>query len=123
MASRWRVCQGAEQIAATIDRMIGARQRYGQFMSNHGRVAALARLMDEAGQAHHEAVGGADPEWPAWYANYMYPEILEHIGSDASVDEVAQWLSAAEELHRNEAPEAPWAEFYADAIIRAHSND
>ena len=90
-------------------------------MSDQNKVRALARLIDAAGQAHHEAIGGADPEWPEWYANQMYPAVLAHVDSNPSVDEVAQWLAEADELHRTAAPEAPWAEFYADTIIRSHS--
>ena len=90
-------------------------------MSDQERVEALARLIDAAGQAHHDAIGGADPQWPMWYADQMYPAVLEHVDSNPTVDELAQWLAEADELHRATAPEAPWAKAYADTIIRSHS--
>ena len=47
-------------------------------VTNHSDIGDLADLLAETGQRHHEAfveVGGEDPEWPMWYAEYMLEPI------------------------------------------------
>lgn len=35
----------------------------------------LKQLLEQAASAHHDATGGDDDAWPAWYAHY----IMEHM--------------------------------------------
>ncbi len=46
-------------------------------------VSDLAQALRRAEAAHgqHEAqIGHPDPDWPTWYAHYMFDEQTEHLG-------------------------------------------
>lgn len=90
-------------------------------MVDQDRVRRLARLLGAAGRAHHAEVGGPNSNWPSWYAARVHPDIAEHVGFEPTIDQVAEWLSEADERHRAEAPDEPWPQFYATYILDSYA--
>lgn len=84
------------------------------------RVADLAQLFREAGAAHHQAfleTDGADPDWPIWYAQHLFPTLAPLLG-EVTESEIVGWLLAWERTHQAIAPDRPWPEFYAQRLAR-----
>lgn len=93
-------------------------------MSEGDRAARFTRLLSGAGRAHHEAVGGPNPGWSRWYAEYLVGhDIAAHVGFQPTVDEVASWLEEADRRHSSEASDRPWPPYYADVILSALESD
>ncbi|MGA7271614.1 MAG: hypothetical protein WB239_11125 [Acidimicrobiia bacterium] len=88
-------------------------------MIDPDRVKQLSRLLRAAGRAHHAEVGGPSPTWSQWYADFIHPDIAEHLGFEPSVEQVAAWLRAADEQHRAEAPDEFWPNYYARFILES----
>lgn len=79
----------------------------------------LADLLQAAGTAHHHAfaaTNGDDPEWPAWYAHWLLPQL----GGLLSIGELelAAVLTALDHEHRARKESRPWPEFYAERLLR-----
>ena len=67
----------------------------------------LAAALQQAGKAHHQAfsaTGGADLEWPMWYAAYLLEEVRQLHSPDLSQSELVYWLIAADRAYRLEQP-------------------
>ncbi|HUR03061.1 MAG TPA: hypothetical protein VM347_11015 [Nonomuraea sp.] len=47
-------------------------------------LAAALRRAETAHGKHEEEIGQADPDWPAWYAQYMVNEQIGRPGPGAS---------------------------------------
>ncbi len=76
------------------------------------------QLFREAGAAHHQAfleTDGADPEWPMWYASYLFPRI-RHLFAEVTESEIVYHMVHWDRIHKAEAPERPWPEFYAQQL-------
>ncbi len=86
-------------------------------MADAQEIRELGRLIRAAGRAHHEAIGGPNPGWPEWYARQLVGAIDDHVGFSPSVDEIAEWLKAADESHRANAPDDHWPTYYAGFIL------
>lgn len=62
--------------------------------------------------------GGPNPGWPEWYAGFLVANgIGEQIGAETTVEQVADWLRAADEDHQATAPDQSWPHHYADLIL------
>lgn len=90
-------------------------------MADVDRVRQLSRLLGRAGRAHHAEFGGPNPGWPEWYAGHIQPEVSVQLGHEPTVQELTEWLREADALHRQEAPEEPWPQFYARLFLESHS--
>lgn len=80
-------------------------------------------LFDRTWHAHHaafEEVDGHDPEWPAWYARYMGPELAALLGQPVAEATIAAHLTAADQAQRQEAPGGDWREFYARYFLERY---
>jgi hypothetical protein len=80
----------------------------------------LADLFRTAGRAHHlafAAVNGEDPEWPLWYAGYLYSKMTTLLGNGFTVEQLAALLVAAEDDRKAHAPGADWPTYYADFFL------
>jgi hypothetical protein len=77
----------------------------------------LRHLMGAAGRAHHAVYGGPNGQWPRWYAEWMYGELLRILDSKPSVDTVQAWLITADERQRSGEFEGSWPSNYADWFI------
>jgi len=77
-------------------------------------------LLFEIGRAHHEAftsTAGKDPDWPAWYAQYLKPKLEALLSQNFTESEIQFWLIGAQRDHESEAPNEPWTTFYAKYIL------
>ncbi len=78
----------------------------------------LLDLINRSGPAHHQAyleVDGWDPEWPIWYAEYLWGPIQEFLPREVTKSELAYLLVKA----YKEWPEgADWAELFAGILDR-----
>ena len=90
----------------------------------------LTELFREAGKAHHEAfaeTGGADPEWPIWYADHLVERLRSRLTSQLTRSRIVYCLIAAEEERQSLAPDSPWADYYArhfvECFVRSNAPD
>jgi len=82
--------------------------------------ARLRDLFEEVGEAHHNAFvdeGGADPEWPLWYADYLQAPIGNALDVDFLKSRLIYWLMDADFEHQVRAPDTVWQSFYTDQFI------
>jgi hypothetical protein len=82
--------------------------------------AAIANLFTETGHAHHQAfveADGADPEWPMWYADFMYDKLRKLLDAHFTKSELIYLLVSMEKEQALEAPGANWQRYYADYLI------
>lgn len=80
----------------------------------------LAALFQEAGHAHHEAflaTDGADPEWPLWYADYLYPKLANPFDGGLTKSLIVYLLMHADRAHQTTAPDMPWPNYYAECFL------
>jgi hypothetical protein len=82
------------------------------------RAAELARLLEETSRAHHLEYSGEHLEWADWYAERLAGVVEPLFDHQPSVGELSDWLTRADRLHRKEAPDQPWPEYFASAIIQ-----
>ena len=77
-----------------------------------------AELLAEAGSDHHRAFAesdGADPEWPAWYANWL----LDRLPETPPVEEshLADLLAEAAQTHAASGSSEAWPRYYARFLL------
>lgn len=80
----------------------------------------IAELLAETGRAHHEAfaaTGGADPDWPIWYAEYARDIFAERFGLDFTKSQLVYCLMKADNEHQARSPDSDWREFYANELV------
>ena len=82
----------------------------------------LAALLSRTAEAHHRAfisTGGADPDWPTWYARYLLDNGLGQVAGDAglSANDLAYLLVEADRLQRAEVPQPTWETYYAKVLL------
>jgi len=77
----------------------------------------LVELFREAGQAHQAAVGGDDPEWPIWYANYLQEPLAEQVDMKFYKSQLIYCLMNADFEHQARSPERDWSEYFADQLL------
>ncbi len=80
----------------------------------------LVALFAETGRAHHkafESTDGDDPDWPAWYADYLREPLAERFGLTFTHSQLVYCLMNADMEHQARAPETNWPEFYARELI------
>ena len=80
----------------------------------------LVNLFQETGHAHHAAFAatdGADPDWPIWYAEYLQAPLGDAMQVPFTKSQLVYCLMDADFEQAARAPEADWAEFYADQFI------
>lgn len=84
----------------------------------------LAALFRETGSVHHRtfaATSGEDPDWPAWYAEYLVPRLHDLLGRSFDPLTVARDLKAMDADHSAAGGQEAWPEFYARAFRSRHS--
>lgn len=92
-------------------------------MNDDDRLRGLARLLAGTARAHHEATGGVNAEWALWYAERLQGDIDEFVGSSPSVETIRDWLVAADQQHRAEAPDDHWPTYYARLFTEEYADD
>jgi hypothetical protein len=81
----------------------------------------LTALLREAGPAHHKAfshTSGEDPDWPLWYAGYLHERLTKLLEVGLTKSELTCLLIEADRRHKQEAPHADWASYYADLFLQ-----
>jgi len=81
---------------------------------------AVAELLRETGQAHHQAFAAtdcADPDWAIWYAQRLEGRLPQLLGASLSQTEICRALADLAEEHEARKPDADWARFYAAALV------
>lgn len=73
----------------------------------------LRHLLVAAAHGHHAVYGGPNEQWARWYAEWVYGQLLDVLGSNPSVDTVEQWFIDADARYRAEQPEGSWPGHYA----------
>lgn len=84
----------------------------------------LAALFSETKSAHQNAFAatkGGDPDWPAWYAEYLAPRLQKLLGRRFDLETLAAELRALDAEHGRLAPQEPWPEFYARTFLGRQS--
>ena len=84
------------------------------------KIQALTDLFSETGQAHHQAfieADGYDPEWPIWYADYLYDRLLPLLEVDISKSELIYLLVHLSKVQPVDAPDASWSRYYARYLV------
>jgi hypothetical protein len=87
--------------------------------------AELVTLLRAAKHAHAEAfadVGGADPDWPRWYAEHLLAEAPDAFGG-RSASELTAALVLADRAQRAEEGARPWEEAYAEFLAERRDHD
>jgi hypothetical protein len=83
--------------------------------------AQVARLLREAGAAHHRAFiasDGVDPEWPLWYAEFLHPRLTSVLDLPLTRSELVYLLVHAARQHETSTPETDWSSYYAELFVR-----
>jgi hypothetical protein len=96
-----------------------AATRASPAMDERASPATIADRLRQTARAHHEAfaeVDGADPEWAAWYARNLAPDLPGLLGRRLDEAEISALLVAAEAA-RTEAGQADWPSFYARFLL------
>jgi hypothetical protein len=89
-------------------------------MAGPDRVTRLASLLRDAGAAHHQAyrhADGEDPDWPIWYAGWLYERIGGLFSTPVTRSELTYLLVAAERARSAADPTGDWPTFYARFIL------
>lgn len=84
------------------------------------RLAKLEQLFQETGRAHHQAflaTDGDDPDWPAWYAEYLASRLAKLLGRSFATNDLQRSLVSAEAERQKLNPPPDWARFYAQHIL------
>jgi hypothetical protein len=63
------------------------------------------------------ATKGADPEWPAWYAEFLAPRLRVMLGRSVPVAELAGRLREWQDAHVQSGSGEAWPEFYARSLL------
>ncbi len=85
------------------------------------RIADLAQLFRHAAVAHHEAYSatdGADPDWPLWYADYLYDKLPEHLNRTIGKEELVDELIRLDEAVKSGGGGEDWAIYYAEQFLK-----
>ncbi len=86
-------------------------------MTDEDRLSGLTELLMETGHNHHQAFlasGGADPEWPMWYSQYLEGRIDSFLDVNPTRSKIIQCLLNADEAHSSHGADQPWPAFYAN---------
>lgn len=89
-------------------------------MSDSDLVNESARLLASTARAHHEATGGANPEWARWYAEHLVDDLNEVLNTGLYVDVLEAWLISADRRYREEPQTESWPKVYAGWLVSEH---
>lgn len=92
-------------------------------MTDSDLTEVIAHHMVNTARAHHEATGGVNPQWANWYAERLVDDVNQALGSDMDVDQLAQWLSDADQRYRSEPQDHSWPKMYARWLVDEHTSE
>ncbi len=88
-------------------------------------VARIAKLLTQAGTAHHEYEqtqlrGKTDAAWADWYADFLVTHgVRDIVGATVTPRQLSVGLAQATESHKKEHTGLAWAEYTAAKIAEA----
>ena len=90
------------------------------------RHTSVGDLLHEAAETHHRVFrisDGADDDWASWYANWLVTlsELPELLGAKLVRSELTWLLVRLDKEYAERRPDAPWADYYADELVRHFS--
>lgn len=83
----------------------------------------IVGLLIDTAKAHHEATGGVNPQWARWYAERMVDDLNQELDTSLEVDQLEQWLIAADIRYREEPRDESWPKMYARWLIAEYAPD
>lgn len=81
----------------------------------------LIDLFQQTAQAHHNAFGdtdGFDPDWPLWYANFLFDKLPPALKTNMTQSELVYLLVHLSKTQPEETPDVDWQQFYADYLVK-----
>lgn len=84
------------------------------------KIQELTQLLKATGEAHHQAyldTDGYDPEWPLWYADYLFERLPAYISASVTRSELVYLMVYLNRIQSEEAPEESWDHFYARNLV------
>jgi hypothetical protein len=84
--------------------------------------AAIAALLQEAGETHHivyRIVDGEDPDWASWYADWLidHSELPQILARQPVRSELVWLLVQLDKDYAQAGSAAPWPQWYAQRIV------
>jgi glutaredoxin len=89
-------------------------------MTDEAKLAQLADLFRQTGEAHHQAflaTNGDDPEWALWYAEYLHEKVEPFLAAPITRSRLVFCLIGAADEHRATESHVPWPEYYAQRFL------
>ena len=86
-------------------------------MADSELFTSVAGLMVDTARAHHAATGGINAQWAQWYAERMVGDLNELTGTGLEADELAAWLTEADQRYRSEDQPRSWPKMYATWLL------
>ncbi|MCG3211223.1 MAG: hypothetical protein FOGNACKC_04862 [Anaerolineae bacterium] len=90
---------------------------------NPNAVTQIARLLSQAGSAHHQyeqtiLKGVYDQEWPAWYANYVIEHGLANLlNQEVTAGQISQFFIESYQIYRKEGSNLGWVDYTAQQLV------
>ncbi|MFN2525518.1 MAG: hypothetical protein ABR505_04550 [Actinomycetota bacterium] len=86
------------------------------------KVEAIAKLLQEAAETHHQVyriVDGDDPDWASWYADWLLDlsELPQILGTKPVRSELIYQLVKLDKDYSAQKPGEPFETFYARALL------
>lgn len=88
--------------------------------NNYILIDKLADLLNETAEAHHKAFAvteGIDPDWPIWYADYLFDKMRQILKAKFTKSELVYLLVVADKEMGSVVPSAYWPRFYAKYFV------
>jgi hypothetical protein len=87
-----------------------------------GDVGAVADLLHEAAETHHQVfriVDGADTDWASWYADWLIrlSELPQHLGTIPVRSELIYLLVQLDKDYASNQPSERWEDYYARRVM------
>ena len=89
-------------------------------MTDRDKLARLAELFRQTGEAHHQAflgTNGEDPEWAMWYAEHLQDRLTPYLATPITRSRLVFCLIGADDEHRATESDLPWPEYYAQRFL------
>lgn len=86
------------------------------------QAAAVARLLLEAGEAHHvvyRITDGDDPDWASWYADWLLDlsELPDLLGARPVRSQFVHALVELDRRYADQGADEPWQDWYAARLV------
>lgn len=87
-------------------------------------IQAIINLLQETGQAHHQAfieVNGADDDWAIWYAEYLFGKLNDKLNTSLTRAQIVVLLVEFDQQFKATNPDTHWTRFYATELVKRYN--